>query len=197
MKRKDNKLCGGAAGFLLMLLLLPVAPRSLADTCGKERWPVKTLQDPGADNINFATQDSTVENLREPKPPDGLRKMDNSVRLPEEQTVYQVEALLVGFKKESDQDYHLVLADPSDKTLTMIAEIPDPDCASEQYAREFNQAREFVEEIHKPSKKFYRLKHPIPVTVTGVFFFDFIHGQTGVAPNGAELHPIFTIEKSQ
>jgi len=26
--------------------------------------------------------------------------------------------------------------------------------------------------------------------VTGVAFFDFKHGQTGVAPNGIELHPI-------
>ena len=26
--------------------------------------------------------------------------------------------------------------------------------------------------------------------VTGVAFFDFLHGQTGVAPNGIELHPV-------
>jgi hypothetical protein len=27
-------------------------------------------------------------------------------------------------------------------------------------------------------------------TVTGVGFFDFPHGQTGVAPNAIELHPV-------
>jgi hypothetical protein len=27
-------------------------------------------------------------------------------------------------------------------------------------------------------------------TIRGVGFFDFIHGQTGVAPNGIELHPV-------
>jgi hypothetical protein len=27
---------------------------------------------------------------------------------------------------------------------------------------------------------------------TGVAFFDFMHGQTGVAPNAIELHPILT-----
>jgi hypothetical protein len=27
-------------------------------------------------------------------------------------------------------------------------------------------------------------------TVTGVGFFDFNHGQTGVAPNAIELHPV-------
>jgi hypothetical protein len=26
--------------------------------------------------------------------------------------------------------------------------------------------------------------------VTGVAFFDFLHWQTGVAPNGIELHPV-------
>jgi hypothetical protein len=26
--------------------------------------------------------------------------------------------------------------------------------------------------------------------MTGAAFFDFIHGQTGVAPNGIELHPV-------
>ncbi len=32
------------------------------------------------------------------------------------------------------------------------------------------------------------------VTVQGVAFFDLIHGQTGVAPNGIELHPILHID---
>jgi hypothetical protein len=27
-------------------------------------------------------------------------------------------------------------------------------------------------------------------TVTGVAFFDFLHGQSGVPPNGIELHPV-------
>jgi hypothetical protein len=27
-------------------------------------------------------------------------------------------------------------------------------------------------------------------TITGVGFFDFDHGQTGVAPNAIELHPV-------
>src|SRR6185369_3114548 len=33
----------------------------------------------------------------------------------------------------------------------------------------------------------------VPVQITGVGFFDFLHGQTGVAPNGIELHPILDI----
>jgi hypothetical protein len=32
-----------------------------------------------------------------------------------------------------------------------------------------------------------------PVTITGVGFWDFLHGQTGVAPNGIEVHPVLDI----
>ncbi len=34
----------------------------------------------------------------------------------------------------------------------------------------------------------------MPVTVTGVGFFDFLHGQTGVAPNGIELHAVLDVQ---
>jgi len=31
------------------------------------------------------------------------------------------------------------------------------------------------------------------VRITGVGFFDYIHGQHGVAPNGIELHPVLGV----
>ena len=34
----------------------------------------------------------------------------------------------------------------------------------------------------------------MPVTVTGIAFFDPLHGQEGVAPNGIELHPVLMID---
>jgi hypothetical protein len=34
----------------------------------------------------------------------------------------------------------------------------------------------------------------VPVIITGVGFFDFYHGQTGVATNGIELHPVIDIQ---
>jgi Putative Ig domain len=34
----------------------------------------------------------------------------------------------------------------------------------------------------------------VTVTVTGVGFFDFLHGQTGVAPNGIELHAVLDVQ---
>src|SRR5689334_19870711 len=34
----------------------------------------------------------------------------------------------------------------------------------------------------------------VPVTITGIGFFDFLHEQTGVAPNAIELHPVLDIQ---
>ena len=33
-------------------------------------------------------------------------------------------------------------------------------------------------------------------TISGVGFFDVLHGQTGVAPNGIELHPVLRFQSS-
>lgn len=180
---------------LLGSVLAGLYPLNVMAQCGKERWAVKTLQDPSARMIHFQPVDSTVHALRVPQPPPNLRKINSMLRLDQEKQVYTVDALLIGFKREVDSDYHLVLADPVDRAKTMIAEIPSPACSNKAYAKKFLAAAQMIEAIHHGSPKFYKLPKPIRVTVTGVFFFDFIHGQTGVAPNGAELHPILEIKK--
>jgi hypothetical protein len=78
-------------------------------------------------------------------------------------------------RPEADGDLHVVL---SDGTRTMIAESPSPSCtagATSLRRRQMAQARAQVELCAK-------------ATVTGVAFFDFKHGQTGVAPNAIGLH---------
>ena len=174
------------------LLLLALSTASLAQ-CGTERWPVKTLNDPSVREIHFIPQETTIHTLREPKAPPDLRKINPALRLDAEKQVYTVKALLIGFKREGDSDYHLVLADPVDRKKTMIAEIPAPTCANKKYAAQFKAATAFIESLGHATPKFKTLAKPVPVTVTGVFFFDFIHGQDGVALNGAELHPVLEI----
>jgi len=48
---------------------------------------------------------------------------------PTETTVFAVAAILKVIKRETDQDYHLVIADPQ-TGQTMIIESPDPRCAA-------------------------------------------------------------------
>jgi hypothetical protein len=111
--------------------------------------------------------------------------------------VYRVSALVTGGKQEADSDFHIVLADPTDVRTTLIAEIPSGTCTAAKRSTFFDGLRaQFGNDFGKPTKgKLRRLAQPVPACVTGVGFFDFLHGQDGVAPNGFELHPVLSITK--
>ena len=161
--------------------------------CGTERWAVKTLTDPDANRVDTTPHDATVGELRALPVP-----VSHDTRAaPVEMTTYRVKALLLGWKVEADEDYHLVIADPDDIAATMIVEIPSPTCpevCQTPLAQHFAALREQVENrLGQPRSHFRELPKPLSVHVTGVGFFDFIHGQTGVAPNGIELHPAIAI----
>jgi hypothetical protein len=75
----------------------------------------------------------------------------------------------------------------------MIAEIPLPGCvgAGSPFASGISHARAQFNAKFTATTSFQTTS--TPVRVTGVGFFDFLHGQTGVAPNGIELHPVLDI----
>jgi hypothetical protein len=80
-------------------------------------------------------------------------------------------------RSEDDQDLHLVLRSGRKH---MIAEAPSPSCTTRATAlrrRQMAKARQAVRVCPR-------------ARIVGVAFFDFKHGQTGVAPNAIELHPI-------
>ena len=91
-------------------------------------------------------------------------------------------------KREADSDYHLVL---SEGGATMIAEMPLAACTTgAQHLYAMSTARAELERaVGGPVGESWI--HPgLRVRVTGVFFFDFPHGQSGHARNYAELHPV-------
>ena len=124
---------------------------------------------------------------------DNFRELDLAGRAILFVTVYRVEARLLWLFTEADNDYHLVLASPRDTTLTMIAEVPDPGCAgacASGFASVYAQVRQkLLDYLNSPQS----VARPL-VRITGVGFFDYIHGQRGVAPNGIELHPVLAVE---
>src|SRR5450759_1965049 len=86
------------------------------------------------------------------------------------------------------RDSHLIFSDSAGKT--MIAEVPSPYCvgSGSPFAAGITNARAEFDGHFRPSTDCKSAGSP--VRVTGVGFFDFLHGQNGVAPNGIELHPV-------
>lgn len=171
------------------------APHKLR--CGEERWPVKTLSDRRARLVDFTPKHSSVEALRrKSRPAIGT----DTPRLPgPERTTYRVHARLIAFATEEDRDVHLVIAQPHHRSATMIVEFPDVRCNGARHSikkRALRRARHsLVAACGEPSSDFRSLHGR--ATVTGVGFFDLLHGQNGVAPNGIELHPILRFKAAR
>jgi hypothetical protein len=164
--------------------------------CGTERWAVKTLSDVEAACVDFTPKHTTVSWLLAQEPPEHLREQARSGTI--ECQVWELTGRLEEFKEEDDGDFHIVLADLEKPDLTMIVEMPDPSCANvcdSPHRDEIVRARDsFTGVFGLPTKKFQRMIQTPIVTVTGVGFFDFKHRQTGLAPNGIELHPVIGFE---
>lgn len=165
---------------------------SCGTKCGTERWRIKTLSDPGRDKVNATPVTATVEELvRLPRPariPDGTRVM------PVEGTVYTVTGYVGAWKNADDKDIHVILSGMVNQRVSLIAEIPNPQCTGacdSGLAEDYARARAvFLRRINRPNPR----DEPIVMTITGVGFFDRPHGQVGAAANNFELHPVLKIE---
>ncbi|HYX52900.1 MAG TPA: Ig-like domain-containing protein [Candidatus Limnocylindrales bacterium] len=179
-----RKLC-----FLLAVAVL-AAPSLLLSQCGVERWSVKTGTDPDAGKVNLnSSTNTTIASLRAAPAPSPIPS--NNRVSPTETTVWVINATLTQYKLENDSDYHLVFADSSG--LTMIMEIPSPTCvgSTSPFLSAIQNARAKFDAQFTATTSFQTAN--IPVQIVGVGMFDFLHGQTGVAPNGIELHPVLDI----
>jgi hypothetical protein len=164
--------CLIAAGATAPLIARPAEahPAATVAACGVERWTVKTLQDRP---VLRATRLTTVRYLVTRAAPADLPY----TRLPFEHSVFTVTASVVLVRPESDSDLHVVL---QDGPRQMIAEAPAFGCTG----RALPRLRRAMATARSGVRLCPRAR------VTGVAFFDFFHGQTGVAPNAIELHPI-------
>jgi hypothetical protein len=143
---------------------------SAALACGVERWNIKTLKDRP---LLLRARATTVLHLTSlPRP-----RYLPARRLLSERRIYSVIARVTLKRLEDDSDYHLVLRSGS---RTMIAETPSPVCtkgATTTRRKQMIAARKVARVCTR-------------ARVVGVAFFDFLHGQTGLARNGIELHPV-------
>ena len=180
-----------------------------------QRWSVKTGADADAAKlVGQSPTATTIASMRALAVPAVLPPAGRSQGT--EETVWQLDATITGYKLESDGDYHLVIADGQGRT--MIAEIPDPSKLAQGsfFAAPIAAARQAFDTqfgIHAHAQAPAPAPEPgaahavapqaaLPtlikaseqVTLTGLGFFDFAHGQDGVAPNAIELHPVINIE---
>ena len=183
----------------------PITLTVQSPSCGVERWSVKvgTDSDAGLVDINHPVNTTIAALGAIPAPADPPGPPDNARVAPTEDTVYTIYATMTLYKKETDVDYHIVLDDGTGHT--MIVEIPSPACilaANPNGQGRVLVSSPFTQGIMDSRAKFdsrftatsFFQTANIPVRVTGVGFFDFKHGQTGVAPNGIELHPVLSID---
>ncbi len=157
-----------------------------AGDTGSERWAVKLMRDPGAAKVNLTPNVATVEQLIALPVPFKTFPSDNT-RYPSECQTYTVTGKIVGGKLEQDGDLHVVIAGTSGKT--MIIEFPNPkQSATGTHGTECAAARAAFTTQFGKMGRWKKLTGAI--TVTGPSFFDKLHKQTGVAPNGIEIHPV-------
>jgi hypothetical protein len=174
---------------------------SLPTRPGVFRWPVRTGADPDAALVEATPVATTVEELiAEPRPSD--MPLESRV-IPAYQShraegperhIYQLEARIVGCKLQMSGNLHLNLQGETGQT--MIANCPDPDpqfvAPGSRWVKEIAEVRREIEDKLQPESRKKKVNER--VRITGVGFFNAIHGQWGLAPNGLELTPVLSIE---
>lgn len=204
MKRPIFRL--STALVITFVYLIIAVSNSLA--CGVERWNIKVVQDQHSkyffQNNDLATGKlqpfltTTIADLQKqpyplnvsPKSPPPKWSYDLRAGTAEFR-MWTVTAFLTKKKNEKDEDYHLIMDDGTGRSL--VAEIPSPNCVAETpepLKSMILEARsDFDDWFMKQTKKTFFQK----VRMTGIGFFDRVHGSEGESPNGIELHPVIKI----
>lgn len=176
--------------FLSLVAVALLTVSELHAACGVERWSVKTGTDPQASSVSLGSYiSSTIYNFHQSVRPGSLPS--NGRVSPRETTQYRLSGTLTKYVREADSDYHLVIKDSAGRT--MIIELPASNCvgAGSPFGPGIARARSQFDARFTATTSMKSTS--TPVTIKGVGFWDYIHGQTGVAPNGIEVHPVLDI----
>lgn len=173
----------------------PSSPFVPGIACGVERWAVKTLSDPDATRVQFSPVVTT--SIRELNAlPTRCRELGDRRTADAELRVYEVVGRVVLARLEDDRDIHLALADPSDRTITIVTEVVDPVCqgATESpFRTSLLNAKDAFSALAGPGRSLTSLAGRL-VRVRGVGFYDVDHAQTGRSQSCLELHPVLAVE---
>jgi hypothetical protein len=127
------------------------------------------------------------------------------VRVPEEQRNVTIPAWIWYVKKETDNDFHVIVgssADPTAVTYMNVEVSGLPDTAGDPNFADLENARQQLLALvkHEPCNTHYEaFTPPHPVTITGSLLFDGDHKPGEVGPTGHqpqttwEIHPVTAI----
>lgn len=124
---------------------LPAFTAAAAKGPGKERWPVKTLEDAdsskvgavklgkGAPTVVAGAVPTTIEELRRMSRPADMAQVDktspkyqNKRAMPVEGIIWEVRCDVIEIKREADGDYHMVIQGASGETMIAESVHPEP-----------------------------------------------------------------------
>jgi len=134
----------------------------------------------------------------------GISKGEDSKRVKEENKIVVVDTFICASKKETDNDFHVILCtDPAkgDQQFftSEVTGIPKYSDYADDLIKPRNQFKEYFKD-RLPGKKYDIYDPPIHVKVTGPLFFDVDHPAGAVGPKGYkpttawEIHPVIDIE---
>jgi len=160
------------------------------------RWGVRTGSDPDAHLIKDSPVHTTIEALASKPRPKGMEtgtEIGDDRRSSEvERTIYELEAMIISYKVQMSGSYTFILQGETGQTI--IANCVDPQFVppGSRWAKEIAATRNEVVAKLTPGPNYTHVNHR--VRVTGIGFFNQIHGQTGAARNSLELTPVLGIQ---
>lgn len=181
----------------------PVLPARCAQQV-KSRPPifrrdVRTGSDPDAPLVEEAPVPTTVEEfVKEPRPAEIKNPTERHPAFQDrrtegaERTIYEVEAEIVAYKEMLSGSYRLSLKGETGRT--MVANCVDPKLVDpgSRWAKQIAEVRREIKEKLKPRRAYTHGSRR--VRITGIGFFNHVHGQSGVTPNGIELTPVLGVK---
>ncbi len=151
-----------------------------------KNWPFKVGGDAQARSIGLEPVPTTIDALS--AIPHVERPADGTRIPPAELTTWELrDVWLKSFQRSPDGDVHMVIAD--EHGHTMIAEAAPPFCTDDDspWKARITATRKVVDDEIPMAVMGW---HARTVSLAGPAYFDTLHGQFGVAPNGIEIHPI-------
>jgi hypothetical protein len=177
----------------------PVLPSPGAARAPVFRWKERSGADPDAYLVKDEPVRTTVEELAaKPRPadsenPTGVRTLQDGRAEGVERTIYELEAAILASRRER-QTGAFTLKLQGETGQTMPAECVDPELVDQEsrWATQIAEVYNEVAEVLKPGPTWAGESRR--ARLTGIGFFNRLHGKTGEAPNGVQLTPVIRIE---